>query len=213
MRLLLKFNLIFLLVFVAGLAAISQVSWTLLERNARDEIAQSARLLMDAAHRHAHLHLRAGGSAAANADEVHLPAADGAGVLRHRGVQRPAPEAHRVLVQGGGAQPDQPAQPRGGMGDRHRQPVPQQQGQQRDHRRPRHAHRPLVLRGASAARRCAHLPAVPQHGRRRAGHDDRALRPGQRLRLDLERSDRRADHLGAHRACRSIARSRPSRCS
>lgn len=49
MRLLLKFNLIFLLIFAAGLAAISQVSWNLLERNARDEIAQSAGLLMDAA--------------------------------------------------------------------------------------------------------------------------------------------------------------------
>jgi HAMP domain-containing protein len=49
MRLLLKFNLIFLLIFAAGLAAISQVSWSLLERNARDEIAQSAGLLMDAA--------------------------------------------------------------------------------------------------------------------------------------------------------------------
>jgi HAMP domain-containing protein len=49
MKLLLKFNLIFLLIFAAGLAAIGQVSWTLLERNARDEIAQSARLLMDAA--------------------------------------------------------------------------------------------------------------------------------------------------------------------
>jgi HAMP domain-containing protein len=49
MRLLLKFNLIFVLIFVAGLAAISRVSWTLLERNARDEIAQSAGLLMDAA--------------------------------------------------------------------------------------------------------------------------------------------------------------------
>jgi HAMP domain-containing protein len=49
MRLLLKFNLIFVLIFAAGLAAISQVSWQLLERNARDEIAQSARLLMDAA--------------------------------------------------------------------------------------------------------------------------------------------------------------------
>ena len=52
MRLLLKFNLIFLLIFAAGLAAISRVSWQLLERNAREEIAQSARLLMDAAHRH-----------------------------------------------------------------------------------------------------------------------------------------------------------------
>jgi protein-histidine pros-kinase len=49
MRLLLKFNLIFILIFAAGLAAISQVSWSMLERNARDEIAQSARLLMDAA--------------------------------------------------------------------------------------------------------------------------------------------------------------------
>ena len=28
------------------------------------------------------------------------------------------------------------------------------------------------------------LPALPQHGRRRAEDDDRALRPGQRLRLD-----------------------------
>jgi protein-histidine pros-kinase len=49
MKLLLKFNLIFLLIFAGGLAAIGQVSWTLLERNAREEIAQSARLLMDAA--------------------------------------------------------------------------------------------------------------------------------------------------------------------
>jgi HAMP domain-containing protein len=49
MKLLLKFNLIFLLIFAAGLAAIGRVSWTLLERNARDEIAQNARLLMDAA--------------------------------------------------------------------------------------------------------------------------------------------------------------------
>jgi HAMP domain-containing protein len=49
MKLLLKFNLIFLLIFAAGVAAIAQVSWRLLERNARDEIAHSARLLMDAA--------------------------------------------------------------------------------------------------------------------------------------------------------------------
>ena len=49
MKLLLKFNLIFLLIFAGGLAAIGQVSWRLLERNAREEIAQSAGLLMDAA--------------------------------------------------------------------------------------------------------------------------------------------------------------------
>jgi protein-histidine pros-kinase len=49
MRLLLKFNLVFVLVFALGLAATGYVSWRLLERNARDEIAQNARLLMDAA--------------------------------------------------------------------------------------------------------------------------------------------------------------------
>lgn len=49
MRLLLKFNLVFILVFALGLAATGYVSWRLLERNAREEIAQSARLLMDTA--------------------------------------------------------------------------------------------------------------------------------------------------------------------
>jgi len=49
MKLLLKFNLVFVLIFALGLAATGFVSWTLLERNARDEIAQNARLLMDTA--------------------------------------------------------------------------------------------------------------------------------------------------------------------
>ncbi|TMH12797.1 MAG: DUF3365 domain-containing protein [Betaproteobacteria bacterium] len=49
MKLLLKFNLVFVLVFALALAATSYVSWTLLERNAREEIAQNARLLMDTA--------------------------------------------------------------------------------------------------------------------------------------------------------------------
>ena len=49
MKLLFKFNLVFILIFALGLLATGQVSWTLLERNARDEIAQNARLLMDTA--------------------------------------------------------------------------------------------------------------------------------------------------------------------
>jgi HAMP domain-containing protein len=48
-KLLLKFNLVFLLIFAAGIAATGRVSWTLLERNAREEIAESARLMMDTA--------------------------------------------------------------------------------------------------------------------------------------------------------------------
>jgi HAMP domain-containing protein len=49
MKLLLKFNLVFLLVFALALGATGYVSWTLLERNAREEITQNARLLMDTA--------------------------------------------------------------------------------------------------------------------------------------------------------------------
>lgn len=49
MKLLFKFNLVFILVFALGLAATGYVSWALLERNAREEIAQNARLLMDTA--------------------------------------------------------------------------------------------------------------------------------------------------------------------
>jgi protein-histidine pros-kinase len=49
MRLLLKFNLIFLLVFIAGLVASAYVSRELLRKNAQDEILEHARLTMEQA--------------------------------------------------------------------------------------------------------------------------------------------------------------------
>ena len=49
MKLILKFNLVFVLVFLTGLAAAGYVSWTLLQQNARDEIVQNARLVMETA--------------------------------------------------------------------------------------------------------------------------------------------------------------------
>jgi protein-histidine pros-kinase len=49
MKLLLKFNLVFLIIFALGLYAAGYVSWSLLEKNARSEIAENARLLMDTA--------------------------------------------------------------------------------------------------------------------------------------------------------------------
>jgi HAMP domain-containing protein len=48
MRLLLKFNFIFALVFVAGLLGCGYLSRELLQRNAQDEILENARLLMEA---------------------------------------------------------------------------------------------------------------------------------------------------------------------
>jgi protein-histidine pros-kinase len=49
MKLIVKFNLVFVLVFLLGLAAAATVSDQLLQRNARDEIVLNARLVMEGA--------------------------------------------------------------------------------------------------------------------------------------------------------------------
>jgi protein-histidine pros-kinase len=49
MRLLLKFNLIFLVIFVAGVLAAGKVSHDLLQRNAKQEVLDHARLTMEKA--------------------------------------------------------------------------------------------------------------------------------------------------------------------
>jgi len=49
MKLLLKFNLVFIVVFALGLVATGYVTWDLLQRNARDETLDRARLLLQSA--------------------------------------------------------------------------------------------------------------------------------------------------------------------
>jgi protein-histidine pros-kinase len=49
MKLIVKFNLVFILVFLLGLVAAAYTSHDLLQKNARDEIVQSARLVMESA--------------------------------------------------------------------------------------------------------------------------------------------------------------------
>jgi protein-histidine pros-kinase len=49
MKIIVKFNLVFTVVFLIGLAAAATVSHQLLQRNAREEIVQNARLLMETA--------------------------------------------------------------------------------------------------------------------------------------------------------------------
>ena len=49
MRLLLKFNLIFLIVFVAGVFGAGKVSYDLLQSNAKQEVLEHARLTMEKA--------------------------------------------------------------------------------------------------------------------------------------------------------------------
>lgn len=49
MKLIVKFNLVFLLIFAVGLTVAAYISRDLLERNARDEVLQNARIMMEAA--------------------------------------------------------------------------------------------------------------------------------------------------------------------
>jgi protein-histidine pros-kinase len=49
MKLIVKFNLVFLLIFAAGLTVAAYISRDLLERNARDEVLQNARIMMESA--------------------------------------------------------------------------------------------------------------------------------------------------------------------
>ena len=49
MKLLVKFNLVFILLFLVAIAASGYISWQLLQRNAREEVAENAQLLMSVA--------------------------------------------------------------------------------------------------------------------------------------------------------------------
>jgi HAMP domain-containing protein len=49
MKLLVKFNLVFIVLFLLGIGASGYISWQLLQKNANEEIAENARLIMSAA--------------------------------------------------------------------------------------------------------------------------------------------------------------------
>jgi HAMP domain-containing protein len=49
MKLLVKFNLVFIALFMLGIGASGYISWELLQRNAREEIAENARQMMSVA--------------------------------------------------------------------------------------------------------------------------------------------------------------------
>ena len=119
-KLIWKFNLVLLGIFLVGFA---DLGLRFVQRPAK-ECARGSVAACPAddgsSARVAHLHQYADQAAARNAVEVRLPAADGAGVRRHRAVQRRAQDAPGLRVQGGDAQPHQPARPRERLGGRRR---------------------------------------------------------------------------------------------
>ena len=125
MKLIWKFNLVLLGIFVLGFVIAGYLSYRALQANAREEILQNARLMMEAALSSRNYTINAGQAAARDADEIRVPAADGARLRGDRAVQRAAQEASGLLVQGGDAQSHQSAQPRRRLGGRRRQHLPQ----------------------------------------------------------------------------------------
>mmetsp|Transcript_23242 Transcript_23242/g.55077 ORF Transcript_23242/g.55077 Transcript_23242/m.55077 type:complete len:376 (-) Transcript_23242:341-1468(-) len=155
----------------------------------------------------AQLHQLQDQAAAGRADVRQVPAGNRAQLFGQRGAGHAAGQASRVRLQGGDAEPHQPARPRHQLGGGHRRPVPQRCRAEGNHGHPRHPLRPLALHRPAAAHHRPRLPGLPQQRRGRARDDGGQVRPGQRLRLEPQRGGRRADRLGA--AGRAAAAGRP----
>ena len=139
MKLIWKFNLVLLGVFIIGLYR----RRLRLQKDADGKRARrgpAARAADDGGGAGvAHLYEHADQAAARTAAEDRVPAADGTGVRGHRAVQRPAQDLRRLHLQGGDAQSVQPARPRERLGSRRRPDVPQHADHDRDRRRARDA--------------------------------------------------------------------------
>ena len=169
MGLRLKFNLVLLVVFAFGLGVTAYLSWTLLQRNAREEVVRHAGLMMEAA-----LAIRG-----YTVDQVRpqldlqlmrvfLPQS----VPAYAATETLDPdqqEVRRLFVQGSDAQPDQPAQPGHRLGGGPRPGVPEPAGAHRADRGARHADGPVALHRPADQDQEPRLPPVPQHSRGGAG--------------------------------------------
>ncbi len=124
MGLRLKFNLVLIVVFLAGFGAAGFMSRQFLQENAREEVLRNARLMMDTA-----LSVRAytveqiKPHLDKQLEEVFLPQTVPAYAATETLGTHPE-EVPRLRLQGSDAEPDQPARPRHRLGSRHRPAVP-----------------------------------------------------------------------------------------
>ena len=200
MKLLLKFNLVLLLVFAIGFATTGFVCNRLLQNNARAEIVENARIMMEAA-----LAVRT-----YTATQI-KPLLDTQmkhtsscrpirpGQLREH-VLRAAPEKiSRVFLQRSDTKPNQSGKSRHRLGSRHRRGI--SQVKRRHHRvgwRARHAQWQAALHGASDENRQSSVLDLPRHARRRAAHHARKIRQRQWLWVETQRHRHRTNRFGAN---------------
>ena len=197
MKLVWKFNLVLLGIFLLGFAIAGFVSHRVLQHNAREEILQNARLMMEAA---------LASRSYTNTQIKPLLETQ----LKYTFLPQtvPAYAATETFNDLRKKHPDygykeatlNPTNPRDRASDWEADVVhafrnaPDDQGAGR---RARHPDRPRALPRAADPDHQRRVPGVPQHGRRRAQDDGRPLRHRQRLRLEDERDHRRAGGLGA----------------
>jgi len=197
MKLLFKFNLVFLLLFLLGIAACGYISRGLLQRNAQEEIADNARLLMANA-----LAVRA------YTNSQIKPLLDTQMKYTFLPQSVPAYSATEVLNDLRKKYPEysykeamlNPTNPRDRAVDWEADLINQFRNGSAsveilgERQTPERA--VAVFRAAAEDYRPG-LPSVPQHRGDRPAHDGRQVRAGQRLRVEPERGRRRAGGFGA----------------
>ncbi len=139
MSLLTKFNLALILVFGLALVPAGWIANDLLQKSARTQVIENARIMMETALAVTDLHDQADPAAPRPPARDDVPPAVGPRLLGDRDLQRPPEDESRVRLQGGDAQPDESPQPDGRLGGRPRPGLPQRRREEGDHRRARDA--------------------------------------------------------------------------
>ena len=198
MKLIWKFNLVLLGIFILGFLTAGYVSHSALQDNAREEILQNARLMMEVGAVLAQLHGDADQAASRFADALQVPAADGAAYAateQFNDLRKKHPDyTYKEATLNPTNLRDRATDWEADVINVFRASATTTElVGERD--TPLGPALYLVAADPDQERR---LPRVPQHRGRRAQDDDRPVRQRQRLRLAHGRDHRRADRVGAH---------------
>ena len=168
MSLFVKFNLILILVFAVALVPAGYISNSLLQKNARTQIVQNARIMMQTAMATRGYTVKQIKPLLAPrlADEFlpqSVPAYSATEIFNYLREKQP-----RVHLQGSHAQPDEPARPDGRLGSGHRERVPREREAPGAHRRARRVPRARAVPRAAPQDHRRGLPFVPHDAGRGA---------------------------------------------
>ena len=171
MSLLTKFNLALIAVFTLALVPAGWLSHDLLQKSARTQVIENARIMMETALAVRTYTIKQIKPLLAPQLRDDVPPAVGPRLLGDGDLQRPPGDEPRVRLQGSDAQPDEPAQPDGRLGGRRRQGVPERRREARrssaSARRRRGGRSSSAARSGSRTRGCLACHTTPGRARPR----------------------------------------------